>query len=53
MVEITNWLRIILDSLHDGVLIADKDGIIKYTNPAYTRITEVSGEDIIENLCLR
>ncbi|MBC2460104.1 sigma-54 interaction domain-containing protein [Clostridium beijerinckii] len=48
MVEITNWLRIILDSLHDGVLIADKDGIIKYTNPAYTRITEVSGEDIIE-----
>ncbi|WP_341273852.1 sigma-54 interaction domain-containing protein [Clostridium beijerinckii] len=46
--EITNWLRIILDSLHDGVLIADKDGIIKYTNPAYTRITEVSGEDIIE-----
>ena len=48
MVEITNWLRIILDSLHDGVLIADKNGIIKYTNPAYTRITEVSGEDIIE-----
>ncbi|NOW83296.1 PAS domain S-box-containing protein [Clostridium beijerinckii] len=48
MVEITNWLRIILDSLHDGVLIADKNGIIKYTNPAYTRITEVNGEDIIE-----
>ncbi|WP_341273872.1 sigma-54 interaction domain-containing protein [Clostridium beijerinckii] len=46
--EITNWLRIILDSLHDGVLIADKNGIIKYTNPAYTRITEVNGEDIIE-----
>ncbi len=46
--EITNWVKVILDSLHDGVLIADSNGIVKYINPAYTRITMVSSEDIVE-----
>ena len=45
--EINNWEKVILDSLHDGVLIADKHGIVKYVNPAYTRITMVSSEDIV------
>ncbi len=47
IIEITNWERVILDSLHDGVLIADSDGIVKYVNPAYTKTTMVSSEDIV------
>lgn len=45
--EITNWVKVILHSLHEGVLIADSNGIVKYINPAYTRITMVSSEEII------
>jgi len=45
--EITNWVKIILDSLYDGVLIADKEFIVKYINPSYTRITKVEAKDII------
>lgn len=45
--EITNWEKVILDSLHDGVLIADSDGIVKYVNPAYTRTTMVGSRDIV------
>lgn len=45
--DITNWVKIILDSLYDGVLIADKDCIVKYINPAYTRITGIDAKDIV------
>ncbi|GKU26614.1 sigma-54 interaction domain-containing protein [Clostridium folliculivorans] len=37
----------ILDSLHDGVLIADKNCTIIYINPSYTRITGVNPDIII------
>jgi len=47
IIKITNWEKVILDSLHDGVLIADSDGIVKYVNPAYTKTTTVSSEDIV------
>lgn len=45
--EINNWVKIILDSLYDGVLIADNECIVKYINPSYTRITKVEAKDII------
>ncbi|MBW9169693.1 sigma 54-interacting transcriptional regulator [Clostridium estertheticum] len=45
--EINNWVKVILHSLHEGVLIADSNGIVKYINPAYTRITMVSSNEII------
>ncbi|MCB2362344.1 sigma-54 interaction domain-containing protein [Clostridium estertheticum] len=45
--EINNWVKVILHSLHEGVLIADINGIVKYINPAYTRITMVSSNEII------
>lgn len=48
--EITNLTKIILDSLHDGVLIADRECIVKYINPAYTRITSIENEEIIGKL---
>lgn len=45
--EITNWVKLILDSLYDGVLIIDKNSIVQYINPAYTRITKVKSCDIV------
>ncbi|WP_246637528.1 sigma-54 interaction domain-containing protein [Crassaminicella profunda] len=45
--QINSWVRVILDSLYDGVLIADQDMIVKYINPAYTRITKVKSQDIV------
>ncbi|OPY11373.1 MAG: Formate hydrogenlyase transcriptional activator [Syntrophaceae bacterium PtaB.Bin038] len=37
----------IINSLHDGVLIADQDGIVKYVNSAYLRLTGVSSRDVL------
>lgn len=45
--KITNWLKIVLDSLYDGILIADRHGIVVYVNPAYTRITKIKSEEIV------
>lgn len=45
--KIGSWVRIILDSLYEGVLIADKNLMVRYVNPAYTRITKVDPEDIV------
>lgn len=44
---IDDWVRLILDSLYDGALIIDRDGVVIYINPAYTRITSVRPEDIL------
>lgn len=44
---ITTWLKLILDSLYDGVLIADRRGKVVYINPSYTRITKISEEKIL------
>lgn len=46
--QINDWVKVILDSLYDGVLIADEKSVVKYVNPAYTRITNVIYEEIIE-----
>lgn len=37
----------IFDSLYDGVLIADKNYVVVYINPSYTRITKVNYESIV------
>ena len=41
MIKITGHAKLISDSLYDGILIIDKEGIVRYINPAYTRITKV------------
>ncbi|AWI07840.1 Fis family transcriptional regulator [Clostridium drakei] len=46
-VNITNLEKSIFNSLYDGVLIADCDCIVRYVNPAYTRITAMSSEEIV------
>lgn len=45
--QINDWVKIIFDSLYDGVLITDENSIVKYINSAYTRITDVQYEDIV------
>lgn len=50
---IDNWVKIILNSLYDGILIIDNDSIVKYINPSYTRITGVNGENIKDKPLLK
>lgn len=47
--EIDNWIRTFFDSLYDGILIMDEYEVVKYVNLAYTRITKVSYEGIVNN----
>lgn len=45
--EAQTWFMGILDSIYDGLLIADDKSIVRYINPEYTRITGVKHQDII------
>ncbi|GAB1455694.1 hypothetical protein MASR2M48_10010 [Spirochaetota bacterium] len=47
---IDDTTRLILDSLYDGILIIDHNGLVVYVNPAYSRITLMSAQDIIGRL---
>lgn len=47
MLEIVGWIRLILNSLSEGVLIIDKDSNVVYVNDAYTKITGVKNNDIV------
>ncbi|MFR3818926.1 MAG: sigma-54 interaction domain-containing protein [Fusobacterium varium] len=47
MIKITGHAKLVFDSLYDGILIIDKEGIVRYINPAYTRITKVEEKNII------
>ena len=38
----------IINSLHDGVLIADQEGYVKYVNTAYLRLTGVTSWDVLD-----
>lgn len=42
-----SWFLGILDSIYDGILVADNQYIVRYVNPEYTRITGVQYNDII------
>lgn len=46
---IDNWMKTIFDNLYDGILIIDTDEIVKYINPAYTKLTKVSYDEIVGN----
>ena len=50
--KIDNNLKNIFDSLYDGILIIDKNGIVVYTNPSYSRITKINKEDIVNKRLL-
>ena len=40
-------LKNILDSIYEGILIADKSGVVTYINSSYTKITGVKEKDIV------
>ena len=37
----------VVDSLDNSILITDADGVVKYINPAYTRNTGITAEDVL------
>ena len=45
--RINSWIKTFFDNLYDGILIIDTDEIVKYINPAYTRITKVAYDEIV------
>lgn len=45
--KIQSELTIILNSVHEAIEVADTDGIIKYVNPAFTRVTGIPEHDRI------
>ena len=38
----------LIDSIYDGVVIADRDGFIRYVNNSYLTITKLHREDVID-----
>lgn len=40
-------VRELLDSIHEGILVVDRECVVRYVNPAYSRITGVSWESIV------
>lgn len=42
-----NWLEQIIDSINDGILVIDANGIVRIINDEYTNITGVKKESII------
>ncbi|MDU2063278.1 MAG: sigma 54-interacting transcriptional regulator [Sporomusaceae bacterium] len=45
--SIEKWFKLVISSLHDGIVVADKNTIVQYVNPAWCRMTGVRAEDII------
>jgi PAS domain S-box-containing protein len=45
--EVKEQLSVILNSAQEGIQLADKDGIIKYVNEGYNRITGIPASDRI------
>ncbi|MBO8165460.1 MAG: sigma 54-interacting transcriptional regulator [Brevibacillus sp.] len=41
------WLKAVVDSINDGILVIDGEEIVRLINPEYTRITGVTPEQII------
>ncbi len=41
------WCFSILDSIYDGILVADESAVVRYVNPEYTRITGVNCDEIV------
>ena len=45
--EINNLVKVILDSLYDGILIVDSHSIVRYVNKSYSKITSVPYNEIV------
>ena len=45
--ELKERLQLVLESVQDGICVADSRGIITYVNPSYLRIVEQNREDVL------
>ncbi len=45
--EIRNVGKTFFENLYDGILMIDEEYVVQYINPAYTRITGITEEDIV------
>lgn len=41
------WFISIFNSIHEGIMVADEKEIVRFINPAYTKLTGVEPQDII------
>ena len=41
-----NWWHAVINSINDGILVIDKEGIVRFINPEYTKITGVKSDII-------
>lgn len=41
------WFISIFNSIHDGIMVADEKGVVRFINPAYTILTGVKAHEII------
>lgn len=41
-----NWWHAVINSINDGILVIDREGIVRFINPEYTKITGVKSEII-------
>lgn len=46
-------LQLVLESVHDGICVLDKDGYITYVNPSYTRIVGEEKENLFNRSVAR
>lgn len=42
--EQVEWWKAVIDSINDGILVIDQEGIVRLINPEYTRITGVTSD---------
>ncbi|WP_257346657.1 sigma-54 interaction domain-containing protein [Pseudalkalibacillus decolorationis] len=45
--DYVDWLEEIIGSINDGILVIDKQGVVRLINDEYTKITSVRKKDII------
>ncbi|WP_346356001.1 sigma 54-interacting transcriptional regulator [Azotosporobacter soli] len=45
--ELKERLQLILESVHDGICVLNKEGIITYVNMAYQQVMQQSGKEIL------
>lgn len=47
ILEKENSYRMILDAMYNGILVADKDCVVRYVNDSYTRLTGKMRKDVL------
>ena len=49
--EMNTYWKTVVDTIHDGIMIVDEDGVIVSVNQAFERITGYSKEEMVGKPC--